>query len=376
MVVVNSSYDTNHEGHATMDVSVLATKTRQPACWDAPEVFSDLALDYDPSDADYTHLDMLGHTILAAAKSAAEEKAVDTCFGCPLMMACESLDIEVHTDNRKPLIHGVIGGRTEAERRMRRSGRAPKTASVPNPQIAPGDRGPRNQVDDTLVARMTLAGKTSDQIAHDLDCSVRTVTRARKRMAEAITTQRIENPQPAPALTMTVINPAKATAPPARKATEPTKAQTTPVTLTSVPTKTKTTPANQPSTTQSGHSFLNGRPVSATMEAVYNHLVISGPTSMDTLKAIAAAQVDSTEALEWWNTRNSVVVDGVRTVRPSRTTTSVEDRIREGALAKAHNAIDAAIRKGRYLSKQDTNVALLPAALDAWKQRMGALVAA
>lgn len=368
----NSSYDTNYEGHATMDVSVLATKTRQPACWDAPEAFTDLALDYDASDADYSHLDVLGHTILAAAKAAAEEKAVDTCFGCPLMMACEALDIEIHADARKPLIHGVIGGRTEAERRMRRSGRRPKAASVPNPQIAPGDRGPRNQVDDTLVARMTIAGKTSDQIAHDLDCSVRTVTRARKRMANDISTQRTETPQTAPALTM----PIKASVPQTRKATEAIKAIHTPAAPAPVPAKAKTVPVNQTTTAQSGHAFLNGRPVSATMEAVYNHLVETGPSDMDTLKAIAAAQVDSTEALEWWNTRNSVVVDGVRTVRPSRTTTSVEDRIREGALAKAHNAIDAAIRKGRYLSKQDATVALLPAALDAWKQRMGALVAA
>ena len=51
-----------------MDVSVLATATSKPACWDAPEVFSNLALDYDPRDEDYAYLDAAGHATAAEAR--------------------------------------------------------------------------------------------------------------------------------------------------------------------------------------------------------------------------------------------------------------------------------------------------------------------
>ena len=361
----------------TMNVSVLATDTSKPACWDAPEVFSSLALDYDPNDEDYTHLDPAGHAAAAEDRRTAEEAAVNVCYDCPLMLACEEMDAKASAIPGAVFVHGVIGGLTEDER-LARLGRRRTAATVApaNPQIAPGDRGPRKQVDDALVARLTLAGRTGDQIAHELQCAVRTVTRARKRMTSMLTSPLIvENNIPAITVPVAAESTAVSTAAPI--------AATTPVAPSSVSTcapqstrKTRRTRTTVSAGAVTRHPFLNGRPISPAMEAVYDHLSRNGETAFADLKNLAAIHIDDAEALEWWLNRNSTTEDGNRVIRPSKANLSGSERIREGALAKAHNAIDAAVRAGRYLSKDSDSVALIPAALDAWRLRMTSAAAA
>lgn len=372
-----------------MDVSVLATPTSQPACWDAPEVFSSLALDYDPRDEDYAHLDAEGHAKAAEARRKAEEAAVNVCYDCPLMLACEEKDAKAMAVPGAMFVHGVIGGLTEDERlaRLGRRRIAASTLAPANPQIAPGDRGPRKQVDDALVARLTIAGKTGDQIARDLQCSVRTVTRARKRMADALGAAADITPAVVPATAAVVPTPAAVSAvtdlspvvaTPTASATA-VAAMATPSPRSSKRTSTARparTSARSSATTDARHPFLNGRPISAAMEAVYDHLSRNGGTSFEDLKALAATHIDDNEAMEWWLNRNSTLDNGTRSIRPSKAAMSEAERIREGAMAKAHNSIDAAVRAGRYLSKQDATVTLLPAALNAWRQRMSAAATA
>jgi hypothetical protein len=387
--VVNSSSVANNEGpHITMDVSVLATDDREPTCWEEPQVFASLDLDYDPADEDYAHLDLLGHTILAARKVAAEEAAVDVCMGCPLMLACEEMDAEMSARPGSVFVHGVIGGRTEDER-LARLGRRRTAATVApaNPQIAPGDRGPRKQVDDDLVARLTLAGKTGDQIAHDLQCSVRTVTRARKRMAATLTSV-VEHKPAATLPTTAPATPAMSTST-AAISTAATMAMVRPAdvqasvhpitgqrTTKTVKARSTRTAVGTSRAVESRHPFLNGRPISAAMEAVYDHLSRNEGAAFADLKDLAAVHIDDQEAMEWWLNRNSTVENGTRVIRPSKVALSEADRIREGALAKAHNSVDAAVRAGRYLSKQGDTVSLLPAALEAWRLRMANATAA
>lgn len=393
-----------------MDVSVLATATRQPACWDEPQVFANLDLDYNPDDEDYAHLDAEGHAAAAEAKRVAEEAAVDVCMGCPLMLACEEMDAKESAKPHAVFVHGVIGARTEDER-LARLGRRRTAATVatPNPQIAPGDRGPRQQIDDTLVVRLTLAGRTGDEIAHELQCSVRTVTRARKRMASALmgslqpipTTQAANQPV-APVTPVMILKQAAAK----QAATKPvTSTPAQPVTQTApkaqpvidhAPTKTVTQTITKPvakpvakaavkaaakpgtqQTTEKRHTFLNGSRISSVMEVVYDYLSRNpeGATFAD-LKNLAAAHIDPTEAMDWWLNRHSKTIDGTLVIRSSKADMTEAERIREGALLKAHNAVDAAVRAGRYLSKQGDTVTLLPDALDAWRVRMSNATAA
>lgn len=376
-----------------MDVSVLATATRQPACWDEPQVFANLALDYDPADEDYAHLDAEGHAAAAEAKTLAEEAAVDVCMGCPLMLACEEMDAQTSARPGSVFVHGVIGGRTEDER-LARLGRRRTAATVApaNPQIAPGDRGPRMQVDDALVARLTIAGKTGEQIAHDLGCSVRTVTRARKRMgnvlngtgdltltvAETPTETRTGSPvanaltTSAPEAAVRASGPISveaivAAAPTANADVKPVRAKRTASSKTA-------SKSGATSDTDSRNPFRN-RPISPAMEAVYDRLATDNGASFADLKDIAAAQIGDQEAMDWWLNRNTSVENGARIVRPSKVKMSESERLREGALAKAHNAIDAAVRAGRYLSKQGDTVTLLPSALVAWHERKAAIAA-
>lgn len=363
-----------------MNVADLAAPGRTPACWEKPALFAAAALDYDPRDPAYRHLDLLGHTVLAAHKAAAEEAAVDACFGCPIMLACEARDDEAHANPRAIFVAGVIAGRTEHERRLRHGRTTTRTTTAPaaeNPQIAPGDRGPRNQVDDELVARLTNAGKTSEQIAHELGCSPRTVSRARRRMGIRPAHQAPAATRPLPRATP-VAEPvarvpqqapdtfsAHAVAEIAETVTRIEQAAATPAPASTGRTRTPAPVANP---------FLGGRPISPAMEAVYNHLAqVGGSDTLDHLLEVAIPHVDPTEAIEWWVRHNSITVDGHKVLRPSKTATPTAVRINEGARAKVFNAISATHRKGRYLDRDGATYTFKAAALAAWTERMRAL---
>ena len=119
------------------------------ACLGQAALFQASILDYSPTSEDFADLTQAEHDALAAEKAHVEEQAVDTCYGCPFMMACETWSIE----NR---VSGVAGGRTEAERdQMRTDAGLDKPA--PTPVVCAADRGQRGKVDDATVARLTAA---------------------------------------------------------------------------------------------------------------------------------------------------------------------------------------------------------------------------
>jgi hypothetical protein len=340
-----------------MNIADLAGPGRTPACWEKPDLFSAHALDFDPNAEEYVALDSATKAEMAQKKAEAEEAAVDVCFGCPLMLACEKIDEQNMANPRIPFIVGVIGGRTESERRARRSGRtvapAAKTTSVPNPQIAPGDRGPRNQVDDDLVVRLSNAGKTSDQIARELNCSPRTVSRARKRNG-------ISAPKAS-------TSGADSFASRAAAETAETVSRTEKAAASTKPSRHLHAAAESPAV----NPFIGGRPVSPAMEAVYNHLTtVGGSDHIDNLLAVGIPHVDPAEALTWWVKHNSVTENGQKVVRSTKASTPVADRIREGARAKVFNSISATHRKGRYLDREGDTYTFKAHALAAWTQRM------
>lgn len=356
-----------------MDIADLAGPGRTPACWDKPAVFAARALDYTPRGEEYAHLDLLGHTMLADRKRAAEEAAVDVCFGCPLMLACEKIDEQNIASGK--FIAGVIGGRTEGERRARHRARygrtTTETLSTENPQIAPGDRGPRNQVDDELVARMTRAGKTSEQIAEEIGCSPRTVSRARRRMH--LTTPKGAANQPAHDTEPFAAHAVEATS---ESIARTEQAIATAATHSARPRPVrKSAPARvhaQPPVTSTANPFT-GRPISAYMEAVYNHLAaVGGTDTLANLLAVGIPHVDPEEGLDWWTKHNSTTVNGIKTIRPSKSDTPVQDRIHEGARAKVLNAVSATHRKGRYLDRTGDTFTFKPHALRAWTEREAA----
>lgn len=385
-----------------MNIRALATDGLSPACWENQNLFSASALDYDPSDDAHAHLDLIGHTILAARKAAAEEAAVDVCFGCPLMLACESQDIEHTSNTRNQFIPGVIGGRTEAERKARRAGESTPavtvTTSVPNPQIAPGDRGPRNQVDDNLVASLTRMGKTSEEIATVIGCSARTVSRARGRMGLTVPRTRTTAPaspvavETARAADVTTSNHTTGTAVKTDVAavTEKTTTTFTQISLNaetaertqrairnaaqhaSSPEDTTSTGCTNTATPVQANPFRNGRTISGPMEAVYNHLTaVGGTDTLDRLLAVAIPHVDPVEAIDWWTKHNSITdANGTKVLRSTKANTPVSERIREGARAKVFNAISATHRKGRFLDRDGDTYTFKAYALAAWAERL------
>jgi hypothetical protein len=307
-----------------------AAASLTPACFSNQAIFSSPDLDYIAGANAHKHLDLIGHTMLAHRKAQASAAAVDVCFGCPRMVACEQEDIANDTSDL-PFVPGVIGGRTEAERRVRR-GEAEENGTealvlldLPqgsNAQIAPGDRGPRNQVDDELVARLTQAGRTSGEIAALLGCSQRTVSRARIRMGVGM--QKVPVPVETAEATLDVANP-----------------------------------------------FVGGRQVSAPMSAIYDHLAANnGVAEQEVLVRVGAPHVDPREAIEWWEKQNHILVDGKRVLRPTKANFPIEDRIAEGSRAKVLNAVSATFRKGRYLDRTGDTYTFKASAMQAWCEQM------
>lgn len=328
-----------------MDLTAYATPTKRPACWEKEHLgkFSTDALYYHPNSSEYDTLDAAGHAQMTASKKAAEDACVDVCLGCPLMVICDELALA--SEGRGVSIAGVVGGRTEAERRRIAKGKgASHAAAVANSRIAPGDRGPRNQIDDDRVLRLSRAGKTAEQIARDLSCNPRTVSRARKRLGISRKQSAFDlatatpTPRSAPATTSTCTN------------------------------KTRLAATGK-------NLFVGGRPVSAAMRAVYDHLATTdGYVPAEDLTRIGAALIDADDALAYWISVNSTPgPDGQRIIKPGKAAVATADRITAGARLKAYNAISAAHRNRGYLDRDASgNYALTPAAKAAWRERMAA----
>lgn len=126
-------------------------------------------LDVDIDDPDYLALTAAEQQQCHEAKAAAETAAVEACQMCPMLTACREWALKTH-------VHGVAGGLTETQRYRARAGAAIG-------EIGDITRGARNAVPDVLVRAWTEEGTTAEEIAGRLNCSVRTVERARRRSA-------------------------------------------------------------------------------------------------------------------------------------------------------------------------------------------------
>jgi len=126
-------------------------------------LFHTLDLDVDIDDPDYLALTTEGKQARHAAKAVAEQAAIEACSLCPIMQQCREWAMRVH-------VHGVAGGLTEKERYGR-----------PSPEEIDTARGARNSIPEILVRDWTEEGHSAETIANRLDCSIRTVERARNR---------------------------------------------------------------------------------------------------------------------------------------------------------------------------------------------------
>lgn len=377
-----------------MDLTPYATPTRQPLCWNTPEVFANESLWWDPSNEDLDGMSAAARTEhLAAkqeAKDMAEAVAADKCLDCPLFVECQALEERLYAAGQT--VGGVVAGRTEAERRALRTppGRTIETAPA-NPQIAAGDRGPRNQINDELVRSMTLAGQTAEQIAHEMGCSARSVNRARKRAgltrtvlaqptgpdaevaAEVAVEAAAANPQ---TLTPTVAVTEVAGADDAEEArAESSHTILRDLTLTNRATR-SARPMTRPMTRLTHDTafrpFSGGRRVSAFMEAIYDHLAhASAPVDVEDLIDIGMRQVSPAEAAEWF--ARTATKRGNRPTQMSQ-----EEQIVRGARQKVYNGISAASRaKGarqgtEYLARTQSGYSFLPYPASVWRERMSA----
>lgn len=402
------------------DISEYVTPTSQPACWTAENLvkFSSPALDYSPTNPDYRHLSVKDHARNAVAKWKAERDCVLTCLSCPLLEQCQQIDMENMAKGE--IASGVMGARPEEVRRnpskvkplglrayvesvvaiVRGEAKAPRqiqdTTHTANADIAPGDRGPRGQINDELVRRMVISGRTGDQIAADLGCDPRSVSRAKKRLG--LTRNCRTNTEASTAATITATT-TGATPPVRTPASSPAQPQPRPSTTnrdsdtftamalaevhTAATTPSSVAPATaqavtdatpditiaRPGGTRSGAPFASQRKVTAAMTTVYNHLATVASASTETLLALAAEHIDAADAEKWWTERNTITVDGQRHIKPTQAHTTVEDRIAAGRRAKAFNALSAAHRNAGYLIRDHDLWSFDPAAKAAWLRR-------
>lgn len=302
-----------------MNINEYVTSTTQPACWTRSEPFHNPDLFYSPTDAEFARYTPHQHEAAAQARRTAEEAAIDVCYDCPLLMQCEEIALAGrHTP-------GVVAGRTEDEMRAMRRRRNNPNAPEPTPATAPvyvmpRDRGHRGQINDEMVQILTAQGKTAAEIAQDLGCSSRSVTRARLRLrVETPTCSTLAAPRP----TLTVI--------------------------------TNTTPTTRPTAAVDAAAGLVLSRVSPAMKAIYLHLLDREYVHRDDLIDLAVEHVTETEALDNW-TRRHTLRDG--TLKPGQDQTAKADRIRNGARDVVSNALSASARNRGRTERDPNNTAL------------------
>jgi hypothetical protein len=314
------------EGTAMTTTS--STWTTQAACAGRADLFQSPTLDYDPAEAaacqscgqpirtsadgqpvhatatadcpagatptlsPYATLTTTEQAALAADKHATEQAALAVCAGCPVLAQCKQWATSNPT-------HGVAGGHTSTELAALRatSGHDDHAQQAMVASLC-GDRGPRNQIDDHTVARLTAQGRDAASIARDLDCSSRTVVRARARLKRT--------PQPMS-----------------------TDVDTTP-------------PATAPAghTTGTPSSPIPGmRQVSPAMQAIFSSLADGQWHTRDTLLTLALPLVPDSEALDWAGRE--------RRKKNNATTVSRTEQIHAGARGKILNSLYASAQRGR-----------------------------
>jgi hypothetical protein len=284
------------------------------ACLGQAALFQASILDYSPTSDEYADLTAAEHAEMAAEKAATEERAIDTCYGCPFMMQCE----QWATENA---VSGVAGGRTEAERTEIRAAKGLDTPAKAEPSVCAADRGPRNKVDDATVKQLTAMGWKSEAIAAEMGCTVRSVTRARTRIAaaeQAITTPAAAAPAP-------VAAPTPAPAPTRRVAPAP------------APTVTR-----DPAVADESRAPRAGR-VSPAMKAIYDALADGQWHDRASLLATGSLFVTDEEALAWWD--KSIAP---KSKNPHIGQTPREKRIADGRRDKVANALSASCRVRKH----------------------------
>lgn len=310
--------------------------SKDRACLGQAALFQASILDYSPTSDDYADLTEAEHAALAAQKAATEEKAIDVCYGCPFMMQCESWSVENS-------VSGVAGGRTEAERiEMRAERGLDQQPAQAEPSVCAADRGKRGKIDDATVARLTGAQWSSQRIADEMGCSVRTITRSRDRLAKAAAEQAAEQARvaaeqaAATALDDTLIRDEIAD-----QVTQQSAARGAQyVAYTSGRPVTNLTCA----TTGAARPPRAGR-LSPSMKAIYDALSDGQWHHRRDLINTGALFVTDEEALAWWD----------KNIAP-KAKTAVADiprakRIADGARDKVANALSASARNGKHTTR-------------------------
>lgn len=301
----------------TPDTSFL-TDPRRP-CAGRADLFAHVALDYHRDGEDYAGYTQTQHEQAAAAKAAVEAEAIDKCLDCPLMVAC--LNWALTED-----VAGVVGGETEDARREMRAAAvqdeqdeqvAENARGNTAPAVCPSDRGVRGQIDDATVALMTRAGKTSEEIAHDMGCSVRSITRARGRIAKAAEAAAAE---------------AKTVAAAAVRTSRALPATRQPLCTAQTPTVTTVTGPDP-------------RRLSSFMAAIYDVLADGQWHHQNDLVAAGTRHVTDAEAIAWWTKRYAKQIAANPALPQS---TPDADKIAYGARDKVLNSLSASARnRGR-----------------------------
>lgn len=295
------------------------TWRRKAACRTQTDLFTHPALDYNAADPEFADLTPAEHTARAAEKAAVEAAAVDFCFGCPVMQQCDEWALATGE------AFGVAGGRTEDERAALLDARGATVSVTTDPTLTATlrDRGPRLQVDDAAVERLTALGRDSKYIAHELGCAERTVVRARARIAARKAAQTAE--KATQILTAATTQPTGTTVDPAvaeidRQITALGAALTRPRTTT-------------------------GSQISPAMAAIYTALGDGQWHPREALLTVGVAHISDTDALDWWTRANSIDGgDGSKVLNPAKATTPLDERITIGAREKVSNMLSASCR--------------------------------
>jgi Transcription factor WhiB len=98
------------------------------------------------------------------------------CASCPVVAQCREFALRAK-------VFGVAGGLTESEREAQRV--QDKDQYLDSTEEYVTGRGARGQVDGPLVVRLLDLGWGLDEVANYLDCSVRSVSRAKTREIKA-----------------------------------------------------------------------------------------------------------------------------------------------------------------------------------------------
>lgn len=309
----------------TAQMDWMTSKDR--ACLGKADLFQASILDYSPTSEEYADLTPAEHAAAAAEKAAVEEAAIDACYGCPFMLQCEEWSVA-------NAVSGVAGGRTEAERNEIRTDRG-LDQTPQEPSVCAADRGPRNKVDDATVARLSALGWKSQQIADEMSCTVRSVTRARQRLAKAAQQATAQSSEAAEAKMDALVQDKAAV----QAATEAAKATgATFVGFTTGRPVSNIACAAQPAT----KAPRAGR-VSPPMKAIYEALADGQWHDRTSLISVGSLFVTDTEALTWWD-RNIAA----KSKNPNIGDTPRDKRIADGRRDKVANALSASCRVRKH----------------------------